>query len=158
MDTTISDLVERFDSGTLSRRQLIQGLAVLAAAGGTTRAQAQETPFVSTGIDHISIQVTDLARSIEFYQSIFGLSIVSQDEENEIVRMGIDRVMVSLHHKAPTGIVDHYAIAIENFDRNAVMRALTEQGLTAEQNLDYGFHVRDPEGIPVQIVGRGGPA
>ena len=153
MDTVISDLVARFDSGTLSRRQLIHGLTVLAAASATTRAQAQETPFVSTGIDHISIQVTDLARSIEFYQSIFGLSIVNQDEENEIVRMGVDRTIVSLHHKEPTGIVDHYAIAIEDFDREVVTRALTEQGLTAEQNLDYGFHVRDPEGIPVQIVG-----
>ncbi len=153
METVISDLVTRFDNGTLSRRELIKGLTLLAAAGGTTRAQAQETPFVSNGIDHISIQVTDLARSIEFYQSIFGLSILNQDEENEIVRMGVDRVIVSLHHKAPTGIVDHYAIAIENFDREAVTRVLTEQGLTAEQNLDYGFYVRDPEGIPVQIVG-----
>jgi hypothetical protein len=25
-------------------------------------------------------------------------------------------------------------------------------GLAPEQNLDYGFHVRDPAGIPVQIV------
>jgi len=156
MDTVIADLVRRFDSGTLSRRQLIQGLAVLAAAGGTQRAQAQETPFAPTGIDHISIQVTDLSRSIKFYESIFGLSIVNQDEDNEIVRMGVDRTIVSLHHKAPTGIVDHYAIAIENFDRDAVARALARQGLTAERNLDYGFHVRDPEGIPVQLVGRGG--
>ena len=30
---------------------------------------------------------------------------------------------------------------------------LAKHGLTAEQNLDYGFFVRDPEGIPVQIVG-----
>ena len=153
MEAVISDLVARFDSGTLSRRTLIQGLTVLAAAGGTTRAQAQETPFVSSGIDHISIQVTDLERSIAFYQTIFGLSILNQDEENEIVRMGVDRVIVSLHHKAPTGIVDHYAISIEDFDQEAVTQVLAEQGLTAEQNLDYGFHVRDPEGIPVQIVG-----
>ena len=26
-------------------------------------------------------------------------------------------------------------------------------GLEAEENLDYGFFVRDPEGVPVQIVG-----
>jgi len=58
-----------------------------------------------------------------------------------------------LHEKAPTGIVDHFAIAIEGFDREQATAALRAQGLTAEQNLDYGFHVRDPEGIPVQIVG-----
>lgn len=153
MQDVIADLVERFDNGTLSRRQLVQGLTVLAAAGGASGAQAQvTTPFVSNGIDHISIQVTDLGRSIEFYQTIFGLSILNQDVENEIVRMGRDRVIVSLHHKAPTGIVDHYAIAISDFDREAVTRALAAQGLEAQENLDYGFYVRDPEGIPVQMV------
>ena len=153
MQRLITDLVERFDEGTLSRRRLIQGLTALAAAGAAGRASAQATtPFTSTGIDHISVQVTSLAPSIEFYQNIFGLSILNQDEPNKIVRMGVDRVIVSLHEKPPTGIVDHFAIAIANFDREAVTRALAEQGLTAEQNLDYGFYVRDPEGVPVQIV------
>jgi catechol 2,3-dioxygenase-like lactoylglutathione lyase family enzyme len=156
MKAVIVDLMERFDDGTLSRRQLIQGLTVLAAAGGAGRAEAQTTPFVSTGIDHISIQVDDLARSIEFYQSIFGLSILNQDEENEIVRMGRERVIVSLHHKDPTGIVDHFAIAVDGFDRASATRALRQRGLMPEQNLDYGFHVRDPEGIPVQMVGARG--
>jgi catechol 2,3-dioxygenase-like lactoylglutathione lyase family enzyme len=153
METVISDLVNRFDQGTLSRRQLIQGLTVIAAAGGALPAAAQETPFTSTRIDHISIQVTDLPRSIDFYQKIFGLSILNEDKPNEIVRMGVTKVIVSLHHKAPTGIVDHYAIAIDDFDREAVTEQLAKHGLRAEQNLDYGFYVRDPEGIPVQIVG-----
>ena len=34
MDNLITDLVEKFDRGTLSRRHLIQGLTALAAAGG----------------------------------------------------------------------------------------------------------------------------
>ena len=154
MQRLITDLVERFDEGTLSRRRLIQGLTALAAAGGAGSASAQTTtPFTSTGIDHISVQVTNLAPSIEFYQNIFGLSILNQDEPNKIVRMGVDRVIVSLHEKPPTGIVDHFAISIANFDRDAATRALAERGLTAEQNLDYGFYVRDPEGVPVQMVG-----
>ena len=153
MRAIIEDLVERFDDGTLSRRQLVQGLTVLAAAGSAGTANAQvTTPFVANGIDHISIQVTDLERSIAFYQSIFGLSILNQDVDNEIVRMGRDRIIVSLHHKEPTGIVDHFAIAISDFDRDAVTKALADQGLEAQQNLDYGFYVRDPEGMPVQIV------
>jgi catechol 2,3-dioxygenase-like lactoylglutathione lyase family enzyme len=130
---------------------LIQGLTMMARTG-TAEPTAQDLPFKSTRIDHISIQVTDLPRSISFYQKIFGLSILGEDKANEIVRMGTTRVIVSLHHKPPTGIVDHYAIAIEGFDREAVTRSLKQQGLTAEENLDYGFYVRDPEGIPVQIV------
>jgi catechol 2,3-dioxygenase-like lactoylglutathione lyase family enzyme len=152
MEAVISSLVSRFEEGKVSRRELIQTLAALAAVGGTAAAAPQETPFKSTRIDHISIQVTDLPRSIAFYQKVFGLAILGEDKPNEIVRMGTTRVLVSLHHKPPMGIVDHYAIAIEGFDQEAVTRALRQQGLTAEQNLDYGFYVRDPEGIPVQIV------
>jgi len=152
MEAMISSLVRRFEEGKVSRRELIQGLTMLAATGGVAAAAPQETPFKSTRIDHISVQVTDLQRSIAFYQKIFGLSILGEDKPNEIVRMGTTRVIVSLHHKAPMGIVDHFAIAIDGFDQNAVTEALKRQGLTAEQNLDYGFYVRDPEGIPVQIV------
>jgi catechol 2,3-dioxygenase-like lactoylglutathione lyase family enzyme len=154
MEAIISNLVKQFERGAISRRDLVRSLAMLAAAGETASAAAlQENPFKSTRIDHISIQVTDLPRSIAFYQKVFGLSIVSEDKANEIVRLGTTRIMVSLHHKPPTGIVDHYAIAIDGFERESVTRALKQHGLTPEQNLDYGFHVRDPEGIPVQIVG-----
>jgi len=153
MNSVVDDIVSRFDQGTLSRRQLIQGLTALAAAGGAGQAAAQTTPFKSTRIDHISIQVTDMARSIEFYEKIFGLRVINEDKENEIVRMGVTRIIVSLHRKPPVGIVDHFAIAIDDFNREAVTAELKKHGLTAEQNLDYGFFVRDPEGIPVQIVG-----
>jgi catechol 2,3-dioxygenase-like lactoylglutathione lyase family enzyme len=153
MHAVIDELVTRFDQGTLSRRELLQGLTVLAAAGGAASAAAQTTPFRATRIDHISVQVTDMARSVAFYEQIFGLKILSEDKENEIVRMGVTRIIVSLHRKPPVGIVDHFAIAIDDFDREAVTAELAKHGLTAEQNLDYGFFVRDPEGVPVQIVG-----
>jgi catechol 2,3-dioxygenase-like lactoylglutathione lyase family enzyme len=153
MESVISNLLGRFEKGVLSRRELVKSLVALTAVGGAVSAAPfQETPFKSTRIDHISVQVTDLARSIAFYQKIFGLSILGEDKANEIVRMGTTRIIVSLHHKPPTGIVDHFAIAIDGFDRDSVTRALKQQGLTAEENLDYGFYVRDPEGIPVQIV------
>jgi lactoylglutathione lyase len=155
METEVSKLVEEFEQGRLSRRGLITGLTAIAAAGAAGKAAAQETPFESTGIDHISVQVENLAPSIEFYQNVFGLSILNQDEANKIVRMGPTggRIIVSLHEKPPTGIVDHYAIAIRGFDQQQVTTALAALGLEAQQNLDYGFYVRDPAGIPVQIVG-----
>jgi catechol 2,3-dioxygenase-like lactoylglutathione lyase family enzyme len=155
MEAEVSKLVDEFEQGRISRRGLISGLTAVAAAGAATTARAQQTPFESVAIDHISVQVAALAPSIAFYQNIFGLSILGQDELNKIVRMGPagGRIIVSLHEKGPTGIVDHYAIAISGFDQAAVTAALASEGLTAEQNLDYGFYVRDPAGIPVQIVG-----
>jgi len=146
--------MNRFEKGALSRRGLIQGLTMLDAESGTAQAQAPQASFKAAKIDHMSIQVSDLPRSIAFYQKMFGLTIVSEDKPNEIVRLGMGtRVLVSLHHKSPTGLVDHFAIGVENFNKEAVTRELRARGATPEDNLDAGFHIVDPEGISVQIVG-----
>ena len=153
MEAIVTNLVERFEKGALTRRELIQGLTMLVAAGsGASAAAFQESAFKAAKIDHISIQVTNLPKSIAFYRDVFGLSIVSEDKPNEIVRMGTTKTIVSLHHKNPTGIVDHFAIGIEKFNKEAVTQELKRRGLTPEENIDAGFHVKDPEGMRVQIV------
>jgi len=158
MEAMISSLVQRFERGALTRRELTQAIATLAAAGGAaSTALAQPAPaqggLKGTKIDHISIQVRDLPRSIAFYQKMFGLTVVSEDKPNEIVRLGVGKALVSLHHKSPMGVVDHFAIGVENFNKDAVTRELKRLGANPEDNLDAGFHVLDPEGISVQIVG-----
>jgi catechol 2,3-dioxygenase-like lactoylglutathione lyase family enzyme len=156
MEGIISDLVKRFEGGKLTRRQLIQGLAMLTAANGAASAAPQGQGGLKTAkIDHISIQVTDLPRAIAFYQDLFGLVMVSEDKPNEIFRLGIPgtkKTLVSLHHKSPTGVIDHYAIGVDSFNKEAVTRMLQQRGLTPLEDIDAGFHVKDPEGIRVQIV------
>ena len=155
MEAIIASLVNRFESGVLTRRGLIQALAMLTAAGGTaSHAQVRDAGIKAVKIDHVSIQVSDLPRSVAFYQKMFGLTMVSEDKPNEIVRLGgMGKALVSLHHKSPTGLVDHFAIGVENFNKDAVTRQLKERGANPEDNLDAGFHILDPEGIGVQIVG-----
>jgi catechol 2,3-dioxygenase-like lactoylglutathione lyase family enzyme len=152
MEAMISKLLHRFESGALTRRELIQGLTMLTAAGASL-AQAQDGGIKAAKIDHVSIQVSDLPRSIAFYQKMFGLTILSEDKPNEIVRLGAGKVLVSLHHKSPTGVVDHFAIGIEKFNKESVTRELKARGANPEDNLDAGFHITDPEGISVQVVG-----
>ena len=153
MEAIISDLLNRFEKGALSRRGLIQGLAMLTAAGGATSlTQAQDAGLKGVKIDHISIQVSDLPRAVAFYEKIFGLTVMSEDKPNEISRLGAGKIIVSLHHKNPTGLVDHFAIGVENFNKDHVTQQLKALGLTAEENLDAGFHIKDPEGMNVQIV------
>ena len=154
MEVMIAKLLNRFERGALTRRELIQGLTMLTAASATAiEAQGQDAGIKVAKIDHVSIQVSDLPRSIAFYQKMFGLPVVSEDKPNEIVRLGIGKTLVSLHHKNPTGLVDHFAIAIEKFDEDSVTRELKARGATPERNIDAGFHIKDPEGIGVQIVG-----
>jgi catechol 2,3-dioxygenase-like lactoylglutathione lyase family enzyme len=154
MEAIISNLLSRFEQGRLTRRELVNGLTMLAAAGeATSAAHAQEAGLKGVKVDHVSIQVSDLPRAVAFYEKIFGFTVVSEDKPNEIVRLGSGKVLVSLHHKSPTGLVDHFAIGVENFNREAVTRDLKQLGVTPENNLDAGFHIKDPEGMNVQIVG-----
>jgi hypothetical protein len=82
MEAIISDLLSRFEQGALTRRGLIQGLAMLtAASGGASVAPAQDAAMKGLKIDHMSIQVTDLPRAVAF-------GFMSEDKPNEIVRLG----------------------------------------------------------------------
>src|SRR5215470_2748899 len=153
MEAIISSLLNRFERGALTRRELVQGLAILAGASEAASAQGQGAGLKASKIDHVSIQVSDMPRALAFYQKMFGFTVLSEDKPNEIVRLGTGKVLVSLHHKSPTGLVDHFAIGIEGFNREAVTRELKERGANPEDNLDAGFNIKDPEGISVQIVG-----
>jgi hypothetical protein len=59
---------------------------------------------------------------------------------------------VSLHHKSPTGIVDHFALGVEGFNKEAVTAKMKAMGIEASDNLDAGYHIVDPEGMAVQIM------
>ena len=103
-------------------------------------------------MEAISIQVSDLPRALAFYQKTFGLKILTEVKDQEIVRLGTGQFIVSLHHKSPTGLIDHFAIGVKNFNKERVTQQLKQLGVTPEENLDAGFHVTDPEGMSVQIV------
>jgi catechol 2,3-dioxygenase-like lactoylglutathione lyase family enzyme len=146
----ISDLVTDYERGRLTRRELIQTLAVVAAAG----AGASAAPLRSGSINHVSVLVTDMARSIDFYNRVFGLSVQNEDKANKIARLGMaGKVLVSLRVEPPPGLIDHFAIGIDGFNRDAVTKELRTLGLTPQENLEFGFHVKDPDGAPVQITG-----
>ena len=150
MEAIISDLVTRFERGRLTRRELIQALAVVAAAGSTASAASLR----AGSINHTSVLVSDMPRSIDFYNRVFGLSVVNEDKPNKISRLGIGgKVLVSLRVEPPPGLVDHFAIGVESFNKDAVTRELQGMGLTPRENLEFGFHVKDPDGANVQITG-----
>ena len=148
----ISDLVDGYERGRVTRRELIQALAMLAAAGATTPASA--APLRSGSINHVSVLVSDMTRSMEFYNRVFGLSVQNEDKANKIARLGSGgKILVSLRVEPPPGLIDHFAIGVDGFNREAVTKELQAMGLTPRENLEFGFHVKDPDGANVQITG-----
>jgi catechol 2,3-dioxygenase-like lactoylglutathione lyase family enzyme len=158
MESIISNLVTQFEKGSLSRRELVSGLAMLAATGtaaavGTAVAAApDEIDFKTADIDHVSIQVADLQRSVDFYKKMFGFSVVSEDKPLGIIRLGNTRTLVSLNHQSPARIVDHFAIGVPRFTKEAAARYVMQRGARAEDDPYAGLHVKDPDGINVQIA------
>jgi glyoxylase I family protein len=151
METIISDLVSRFEKGSLSRRDLVQGLAMLAASGTAAAAAQDEIDFTTANIDHVSMQVADLQRSVDFYQKTFGFSVVSEDRPLGIVRLGNGRTLVSFNRQSPTGIIDHFSIGVPRFSKEAATRYFAQRGLPTGDDPYHGLHVRDPDGNYVQV-------
>jgi catechol 2,3-dioxygenase-like lactoylglutathione lyase family enzyme len=149
MEKLISHLVQKFERGTLGRRELIQSLSIIAAAGST--ASAQTPSFQGGAISHVSLSVSDLQRSTDFYRKAFGLNLLSEDKKLEVVRLGKTKTLLSLRRAAPVGVIDHFAISVEGFNRDAVAAELKTRGITTSQSTEAGFHVTDPDGYPVQI-------
>lgn len=157
MKAIVRDLMARFDSGRLTRRELLQGLSALAAAAQAAPAAAQPSALKSARIDHTSVLVSDLQRSADFYRRVFGLVPVSEDKANRILRLGtggtgVNATLVSLRQENPAGSIDHFAIRVEGFNREAVTGILQQHGLMPQQNIEFGFHIKDPDGAVVQIV------
>jgi len=147
MKGTISKLLEAYENGKMSRRDLVQGLAFLAASSGTASAAA--AGFQGNSVNHISLYVSNLQRSTDFYQRTFGCTVNKRDGNNQLM---FGKNFLVLRPGNPAGKVDHFAIGVDGFKKDAVSADLTSRGATPiDQQGDFGFHVVDPDGFPVQI-------
>ena len=146
MKAAISKLLEAYENGTMSRRTLVQGLALLAAGSGV----AEAAGFQGNSINHVSMFVSNVQRSTDFYQRVFGCSVNKRDGNNQLI-FGKDYLV--LRPGNPPGKVDHFAIGVDNFNKDSVTADLKGRGAVPidEQGGNFGFHVLDPDGFPIQI-------
>jgi len=146
MKSTISKLLGAYEKGKMSRRDLVQGLALLAASSGTASAAG----FQGNSINHISLFVGNLQRSTDFYQRVFGCSVNKRDGNNQLM---FGKNFLVLRPGNPPAKVDHFAIGVDNFKKDSVTADLKARGANPidQQGGDFGFHVLDPDGFPVQI-------
>jgi catechol 2,3-dioxygenase-like lactoylglutathione lyase family enzyme len=146
MKSTISKLLSAYETGKMSRRDLVQGLAVLAASA----APASAAGFQGNSINHISLFVSNLERSTDFYQRAFGCTVNKRDGNNQLV---FGKNFLVLRPGTPPAKVDHFSIGVDKFQKDSVAADLKARGATPvdQQGGDFGFHILDPDGFPVQI-------
>jgi catechol 2,3-dioxygenase-like lactoylglutathione lyase family enzyme len=159
MENLISKLLDDFDHGKMTRRQLIKSLsAVAAAAAGTTPALGESSKgFRVIAVNHISYQVNDYAKTRDFYSDLLGMKPVADTGKQCNLILGDTNTFV-IPRNAPQGVtpprIDHVAYTIENWDKNAVKAELEHRGLNPQPDTDNSFHVKDPNGFDLQICGK----
>jgi catechol 2,3-dioxygenase-like lactoylglutathione lyase family enzyme len=178
METTIATLLTQFEDGTLTRRQLIQSLAMLAlaapaAAQSTTGAGTSATgpaPWKTVRLDHISFAVADYKRSAAFYRDLMGWEIRDDTGTNQAT-LDINGLgeMIVRNAKPPaanpqpsqpgrpplTGVINHISWGVQPWNTEAVEAELKRRGLNPRPDMvgdDFkSFHVLDPDGWDLQI-------
>ena len=154
LDTLLTD----YETGHLSRRDLLGLLATLMAAPAvaTTAHAAQAAPIgVVKSMNHISIFVPSVQKSMEFYQSVFGLPLLTKQEPGMNLSTGSSFLGIyPAAAGATTGSINHICLGIENFDADGMVKKLAERGVKASIRLrgdTKELYFTDPDGIRVQL-------
>jgi catechol 2,3-dioxygenase-like lactoylglutathione lyase family enzyme len=94
MESVIAGLLKDFEDGKMTRRQLIQSLAMAAAAAMPAASASAQTapaipaaagpaPWKTVWLDHISYAVSDYRRSTAFYRDLMGWEIKKDNGTNQ---------------------------------------------------------------------------
>jgi catechol 2,3-dioxygenase-like lactoylglutathione lyase family enzyme len=159
MEEAAMSLLDQFERGAISRRQMVQcltlGLASL-GVGGAARAAASPglRGFKATGVNHISFEVADYARARDFYVDLFGMAVSNDNGKQCDLTFG-DTVLIARNAHEPRAkpLVDHIAYTIDNWNFKEVEAELNRRGLKPKADFD-SFHFYDPDGYDLQIAGK----
>ncbi len=80
----------------------------------------------------MTLAVSDLERSLDFYQGLFGMAVQARQERKNLLRIGDGPHFLALTEagSAPPSI-DHFGLAVDDFDADRVMRTLAAHDVTA---------------------------
>lgn len=153
MFAQLETTLRHYESGKMSRRELVGALAaMMIAAKPSLQGAAIVGP--ATGLNHATLFVRDVARSQEFYQSLFGMPILTRQGVGVNLRAGAG--FVGLYPVAARGTprIDHICIAIDGFEATKVLPKLQSMKLDAaivQRGDAEELYFDDPDGISVQI-------
>jgi catechol 2,3-dioxygenase-like lactoylglutathione lyase family enzyme len=149
-------LVEEFERGLLSRRQLASRLMGLGAAlavmpGAAEACQGGGATFQATGLDHVALNVRSVPRSRDFYIKHLGLKVIRDGGEENCFLGGGDDFFLTLFRGDTPGL-NHYCYAIKGYNADQAEQALKAAGLKPRREANR-VYFPDPDGIEVQVAG-----
>jgi len=160
MEHIIGRLLQDYEHGKMTRRQLIQTLAftaTAASAGGT----AEAAPANAISINHVSMQVTDYTKTRDFYAGLFGMKVTNDDGKTQCRLTFGDNIVIARNASSRPGGkvgVDHIAYTLANWDTDKAVKPAVEAELKRRglmiRTTEGSFHVQDPDGFEVQMGGK----
>ena len=161
MEHIIGTLLKDYEHGKITRRQLIQSLALTVTAASAVSIAEAATPANAVYINHVSMQVADYTKTRDFYSSLFGMKVTQDDGKTQCRLTFGDNILIARNASSRPGGkvgVDHIAYTLANWDRDkavkpAVEAELKRRGLTVRAT-EGSFHVQDPDGFEVQMGGK----
>lgn len=159
MEQVISNLLADFEQGKISRRSLVALLATgaTAAAAPALAADAPKSPFKAVAVNHLSYNVKDYKATGAFYSDLLGMKMSHDNGKTQcFLEFGNSFIVArnAREGRAP-GSIDHVAITIDTWDKNAVEAELKRRGHTPRVDTDNSWHITDPDGFDLQISGKG---
>lgn len=159
MREIIERLLGGYETGAVSRRDLVLALAGLAMGGRAAAAQTATpattaVPMPVQGINHVSIFVSDMDRSVEFYQRIFEMPVLSLQQNGTNLRAGPGNQFLGIYQVGPTPRIDHVCFTIPDFDPDEVIATLRENGVEGRVRMRGEVpevYFNDPDGLSMQI-------
>lgn len=148
----IECLLGQYETGKLSRRDLVLALASLAAAPST--GVAQDKALRAKTLNHVSLIVSNLDRSVAFYQRLFGLEVKSMQAGG--VNLAVGDSFLGIYQAGPNAMphINHLCFGLEAFDAHGTVAALEKSGAPAESRVRDGVpqvYTADPDNLRVQL-------
>jgi catechol 2,3-dioxygenase-like lactoylglutathione lyase family enzyme len=154
MSLPVESLLTHYESGRMSRRDLVAILTALAAAPLTAAAQSAPAALEAATLNHASLVVSNLDRSVAFYQRTFGLAVKSTQQGG--VNLAVGDAFVGVYQAGQDALphINHICFGIRDFKPAATVAALEAQGLAAESRTRDGVtqvYTADPDNLRVQL-------
>ena len=163
MENAADNLFNLYDRGQVSRRELLQGLLLLAAPASVLAQSTGAAPAaLAHTVNHVQLQVRDLAASTDFYAKLVGAKKVRENNADTwALAMPGEATSIVTLQRSPnrSGVVDHFGIGIRNFNADSIAAAVKRVVPGADVQVTTvgvpAVGVRDPDGILVQLNSAG---
>ena len=154
MQSEIAAIVDQFEAGRLSRRQLVGRLAALvaaaSAAAGAASAQRGPSTFEALGLNHLALRVTDLDRSQSFYEQHLGMKLIGKGGSSPRLMACGPHVLNLFQADKPQ--MDHVCFTVPDYDPKVAVARLRARNLEVDLQGDR-THFFDPDGYKLQVGG-----